>query len=188
MKQMDAALDPMAGCAFHEGYAKQPMGVFAIDPGPVISGWCVLLDGKVIAADVYENERLLKLLENGCAGVLAIEMIASYGMPVGREVFETCVWIGRFFQAWKGSPVELVYRKDVKMHLCGSMKAKDANIRQALIDLFPATGGGKIPQIGTKAKPGPLCGVSTHVWPALAVAVTVAGKQKSHGDCTVLGE
>jgi hypothetical protein len=104
-------------------------------------------------------------------------MIASYGMPVGREVFETCVWIGRFMEQW-GAPdrVNLVYRKDVKMHLCGSPRAKDANIRQALIDLFEPTGGGKTPQIGTKAKPGPLYGVSTHAWPALGVAVTVQAR------------
>lgn len=139
-----------------------------------------MLDGALLASDVWENSRLLKFIAGGCADALAIEMIASYGMPVGKEVFETCVWIGRFIQSWGDStPVKLVYRKDVKMRLCGSMKAKDANIRQALIDLFPATGGGKTPQIGTKSKPGPLYGVSTHIWPALAVAVTVAAKQET---------
>jgi hypothetical protein len=100
-------------------------------------------------------------------------MIASYGMAVGREVFETCVWIGRFTQAWHApAAVELVYRQDVKLHLCGNPRARDANIRQALLDLFPRAGGGKTPQIGTKAKPGPLYGVSSHAWPALAVAIT----------------
>ena len=151
------------------------MTVFAIDPGPGQSGWCLFEGGRVTNSGCEPNEKLLAWLEDSelHGHRLAIEMIASYGMPVGREVFETCVWIGRFIQAWKGqSTPELVYRKDVKLHLCGSPRAKDANVRQALIDLFPATGGGKVPQIGTKAQPGPLYGVSTHAWPALGVAMT----------------
>ena len=79
------------------------------------------------------------------ADFLALEMIASYGMAVGKEVFETCVWIGRFQQKWRWpAEVRFVYRQDVKLHLCGSPRAKDANIRQALLDMFPSTGGGKI--------------------------------------------
>jgi hypothetical protein len=110
---------------------------------------------------------------------VAIEMIASYGMPVGREVFETCVWIGRFQQALESpGTAELVYRKDVKLHLCGSPRAKDGNVRQALIDLFPATGGGKTPQIGTKKQPGPLYGMSSHAWAALGVAITAKAKHE----------
>ena len=108
--------------------------------------------------------------------ILAIEMIASYGMPVGREVFETCVWIGRMVQvSHDPDNVVLVYRQAVKLHLCGTPRAKDSNIRQALLDLYPRTGGGKTPQIGTKALPGPLYGVTSHAWPALGVAITVAG-------------
>lgn len=49
------------------------------------------------------------------------------------------------------------------------------DVRKALLDLFPRTGGGATPQVGTKAKPGPLYGISTHAWAALGVAVTVAG-------------
>jgi len=104
----------------------------------------------------------------GDIDTLAIEMIASYGMAVGREVFETCVWIGRFQQVWRSpESVRLVYRRDVKLHLCGNPRAKDPNIRQALIDLLgPA---------GTKKQPGPTYGVKSHAWAALGVAVTVAG-------------
>jgi hypothetical protein len=102
---------------------------------------------------------------------MAIEMIQGQGMPVGREVFETCLWIGRFIQAYPGSDNDytLLYRGTIKDVLCGSRKAKDSNIRQALLDRYPRTGGGKTPQIGTKQKPGPLFGMSTHAWPALAV-------------------
>jgi hypothetical protein len=59
-------------------------------------------------------------------------------------------------------------RATVKAHLCRSAKAKDSNVRQALIDLF----GGKENAIGTKKTPGPLYGISGDVWAALAVAVT----------------
>lgn len=151
--------------------------IFAIDPGTDISGWC-LFDGKrVHDSGVADNHDVLRWVQESYAGVLAIEMVASYGMPVGRETFETVRWIGRFQQAWTlPESVELVYRKDVKLHLCRSLKAKDANIRQALLDRFPRAGGGKTPQVGTKAKPGPLYGVSSHAWSALAVAVTVADK------------
>jgi hypothetical protein len=149
------------------------MMILAIDPGTTESGWVLFDCERVHSSGVEPNPLMLKRIQHWTAARLAIEMIASYGMPVGREVFETCVWIGRFVQAWHDpEAVTLVYRKDVKLHLCGSPRAKDPNVRQALIDLFPGTGGGKTPQIGTKGQPGPLYGVSSHAWPALGVAIT----------------
>lgn len=139
--------------------------ILAIDPGTTESGWVYFFGGKVIGAGVMMNDELLKMVAESAADVLAIEMIASYGMAVGKEVFETCVWVGRFQQAWRSpKSVRLVYRKDVKLHLCGSPRAKDANIRQALID--------KLGPPGRKAAPGPTYGVSSHAWAALGVAVT----------------
>jgi len=149
------------------------MKILAIDPGNKQSGWCLFDGERVHDSGVLDNDEMLGRVMLHRDKTLAIEMIASYGMAVGCEVFETCVWVGRFLQA-HGRDVRLVYRKDVKMHLCHSMRAKDGNIRQAIIDLFPATGGGKVPQIGTKAKPGPLYGVSSHAWPALGVAITIS--------------
>lgn len=149
--------------------------VLGIDPGPTQTGWCVYLPDahRVLSCGVEENAVVLERLQTVSYSRVAMEMIASYGMPVGREVFETCVWIGRFMQALaQPESVDLVYRKDVKMHLCGTTKAKDGNVRQAILDLFPRTGGGATPQVGTKAQPGPLYGVSTHAWPALGVAIT----------------
>lgn len=145
----------------------------AIDPGTTESGWCVYTPGHVLASGVCSNEEMLSKISFDAKHLapehcfLTIEMIASYGMAVGREVFETCVWIGRFQQAWHTpEAVKLVYRKDVKLHLCGSPRAKDANIRVALIDLIG-------PQ-GTKKQPGPTYGVKSHAWAALGVAVTAA--------------
>lgn len=153
------------------------MKILAIDPGTTQSGWCLLEDGIPVAFGVLPNACMMVEISNIDADIMAVEMIASYGMAVGREVFDTCVWIGRFQQAWRDpGAVVLVYRKDVKMHLCGTTKAKDSNIRQALLDSYPSTGGGATPQVGTKSQPGPLYGVSSHVWPALGVAVTVASR------------
>lgn len=149
--------------------------ILAVDPGTTESGWCYFDGDKVLSSGVDDNSVLLHswVRHSDPDDILAIEMIASYGMAVGKEVFETVRWIGRFQQAWHSpDDVRLIYRRDVKLHLCGTAQAKDPNIRQALIDMFPATGGGKTPQIGVKAKPGPLFGVSSHAWSALAVAVT----------------
>ena len=149
------------------------MIILAIDPGPTESAW--LTYGDTLHFEKTDNEILLEKLKvwSGCLTPvhLAIEMVASYGMPVGEEVFETVFWTGRFVQAW-GRDWSKVYRKDVKMYLCNSMRAKDSNIRQAILDKFPSTGGGKTPQVGTKAKPGPLYGIKADIWSALAVAMT----------------
>lgn len=152
-----------------------PLTILALDPGTDQTGWAFTDGEDVFASGVNPNADIFGVMRRTAPQILAIEMIASYGMPVGREVFETCVWIGRYVQAWHSpEDVQLVYRKDVKLHLCGTNKAKDGNVRQAILDLFPRTGGGATPQIGTKAKPGPLFGVSTHAWPALGVALLVA--------------
>lgn len=162
------------------------MRVLAIDPGTTESA---AVDyhtesGDIFDAEIMPNEKLVELLGmNRGIDHLAVEMVASYGMPVGETTFETVLWIGRFIEAFRG-PHTKVYRnrkgecESVKMHICKSNKAKDGNIRQALIDRFPRTGGGKTPQIGTKSKPGPLYGFADHKWAALAVAITFAETYK----------
>lgn len=156
------------------------MIILGIDPGPRESA-ALLWDGeRIVSMCILPNEELLQRFQQPesnevlmAADSLAIEMIEGMGMPVGKEVFETCLWIGRFIQAWAGrkwllnyrKPWRLVYRKsDVKMHLCHSVRATDANIKQALID--------KVGEVGKKKTPGPLYGVKQHLWAALAVAVT----------------
>tara|TARA_R100000501_G_C2619188_1_gene112582 strand:- start:185 stop:577 length:393 start_codon:yes stop_codon:yes gene_type:complete len=98
------------------------------------------------------------------------EDIESFGMPVGRSVFTTCKWMGQFELQWKMSLKHWTYitRSEVKIELCGSMKAKDSNIRQAIIDKYGET---KKKAIGTKKAKGPLYGIKSHVWSALALAI-----------------
>jgi hypothetical protein len=68
--------------------------ILALDPGTTQTGWVVYDGDQVVGSGVEPNAAMLEQVR------CAIEMIASYGMAVGREVFETCVWIGRFQQAW----------------------------------------------------------------------------------------
>lgn len=157
--------------------------IIAVDPGTDASAYVVFetsekqrpshFPGYIVDKGILDNDEMLdKLLEYDCK--LYIEMIASYGMPVGKHVFETCVWIGRFIECHNG-PWEYVYRKDVKMHLCNSNKAKDANIRQAILDQY---GGTREKAIGTKNHQGPLYGVSKDIWAALGVALTATYEEK----------
>ena len=165
--------------------------VLAIDPGTRESAW-VLYDGvRIVAHSIEPNEALLERLRDrvgpfpGCGPLLnarvsavVFESVESFGMAVGREVFETVWWTGRLFEACLPGPwfaVRLT-RRDVKLHLCGTSKAKDANIRAALIDRF---GGSKAAAIGVKAAPGPLYGIKSHIWAALAIAVTWADRDAS---------
>lgn len=153
--------------------------IFAIDPGCTHSGYVVVRhDGgeitQVIDKGKVENERIFCVLNQYFGYDLAVEMVACYGMPVGAEVFDTCVWIGRFIQAAGMSQcaksINLVYRKEEKLNLCGTPAAKDSNIAQALIDRYAygQPNRGK----GTKKEPGFFHGFSADMWQAMAVAVT----------------
>jgi len=147
--------------------------VLAIDPGTTDSAFVVTDGSKLFDFGKIPNEELLWKIHDGYFGELPayIEMIASYGMPVGAEVFSTCVWIGKFIQAfYPACNPRLIYRKDVKAVLCGAHpKANDATVRQALIDRF---GPGKEKAVGLKRTPGPLYGVTGDVWAALGIAIT----------------
>ena len=158
------------------------MKVIAIDPGTTQSAW-VIMDSETLKpsyAGILDNEDLLyKLYRIDLADCRsAIEMVASYGMPVGKEVFETCVWIGRFYEVLDircshvppyMSP-ELIYRREEKLHICESPKANDATIRHALIDRF-AEHDFKFGR-GTKKNPDWFYGFKQDMWAAYAVGLT----------------
>jgi hypothetical protein len=149
--------------------------IVAIDPGTTRSAW-LAFDGRVRGYGLEGNDELLARLTiagltgSGLEGVsvVVIEQIESYGMAVGAEIFDTVFWSGRFYQGLReGIARTRLGRRAVKIHLCNSPRANDANVRQAVLDRF----GGSSAR-GTKAAPGPLYGVKADVWAALALAVT----------------
>lgn len=158
------------------------MRLLAIDPGNALSAY-VLYDSvavEVIAKGKIGNDYLLSALNDDAgelgetlatAEVLVVEMAESFGAKVWSQVFETVFWTGRFVQAW-GRDFGRVVRREVKMCITGSGRAKDGQIRQCLIERW----GGPDVAIGTKARPGPLKGVTADMWQALALAVTYAAR------------
>ena len=142
--------------------------VLAIDPGSSQSAWLRYDGARPQGFGITANDILVRALRTGgLPDVVVIEKVESYGMAVGAEVFDTVLWSGRFAEVAHRVPVVMLPRRAVKLALCGDSRAKDANIRQALIDRF----GGPA-AVGRKASPGPLYGISRDVWSALAIAVT----------------
>ena len=145
--------------------------ILAIDPGTSRSAWIALElpSRRPLDFGIDPNEELLERLRRDGSAFdrVVIEKVESFGMAVGAEVFETVFWSGRFAEAVDPTPVERIGRKAVKVALCGDPRAKDPNIRQALIARY----GGKGTAVGRKASPGPLHGVRKDVWAALAVGV-----------------
>jgi len=149
--------------------------LLAIDPGNIESAYVAIdSDYRPQRFAKVANELLVEQLyfDLPMSVPVAIEMVAHYGtgMPAGKTVFDTCVWIGRFLEAVRGGDrCDLVLRASIKTHHCGNPKAKDGNIIQALIDRFAPdqTNYGK----GTKAEPGWFHGFRRDVWQAYALAV-----------------
>lgn len=152
--------------------------IVAIDPGPMTCGW-VIYEGienqwtiTEAASDLGLDDVLHRLERESDQTVVVVEMVESYGMAVGREVFETCIVAGQILGVCLGRrSAHRMARKVVKHHLCHSLRATEAEIRQALIDRF---GPGRDLAIGTKKSPGPLYPVKGHAWAALALAVAYA--------------
>jgi hypothetical protein len=150
----------------------EAMLICGIDPGTKESAYVVFDSERetITAKGILPNRDFLIFLRYPKPydfDHLCCEMIAAMGMPVGKEVFETCLLIGRIQELWTRENLDrtfhLIYRREVKIHFCGSMKAKDGNIRQALIDRFGLP--------GTKKNPGKTFGISADLWQALAIAV-----------------
>lgn len=148
------------------------MRILAIDPGCDKSAYVIWdTDNQVILhkGKVANDELLHVLTSPSLYDTVVIEMIASYGMAVGKEVFETCIWIGKYTQVaqYEGAEVRRVLRQPIKLHHCNSNKANDSNVRAALIDKYGSP--------GTKKSPNPVYNdhtvkMAADIWAAFALA------------------
>jgi hypothetical protein len=146
--------------------------ILAIDPGPKDSAFCYWDGERVLEAGIANNEGILVILGAARTETVVCEHLQCFGMAVGATVFETAYWIGHFRCKCSecGLSFARVMRGEVKMHHCGSMRAKDSNIRQALIDRFGVP--------GTKKNPGVTYGLRKDIWSAFAIATMVFDKSK----------
>lgn len=149
------------------------MIIHGIDPGSEKSALVTIqtepfeiINKKIASNDdiLYELGKLrhMRFFTKANETVLAVEFMQSYGMPVGRSVFLTAMWSGRFVEAW-GGEYALHLRTKIKTCIAGRAQAKDSDVSRGLKMRFG--------EVGTKKNPGPLYGIKTHLWAALAVAV-----------------
>lgn len=150
--------------------------ILAIDVGTTESGYAIMRfnkdDIKLLSFGKIANDALMQIIKNDDYDQLVYEQFQSFGMAVGESTIESILWNGRLIQAAmdRGISVDRIYRKEEKLCLCNTLRAKDANIRQALIDRYAKTDkkNGK----GTKKEPDVFFGVKKDVWSAIAVGVT----------------
>lgn len=117
--------------------------ILGIDPGSEETAYALMgEDYQVIEADKQSNDRFLDdtlpdLIDREATTVV-IEGIQSYGMAVGRSVFDTCYIIGEARRIAKLKQVEcFIYpRPEYARAIIGGMKVKDSLIRQALMTRF----------------------------------------------------
>jgi len=86
------------------------MLILSIDPGTKQSAYSVIReDYSIVRAAKSPNEDVLNLVHQGDYDVLVVECMEprfhapgagkSMGLRIGDEVYETCIWIGRFMEA-----------------------------------------------------------------------------------------
>jgi hypothetical protein len=157
--------------------------IIGIDPGNKETAMCVFDGAKIVYCEKIDNKQFFQYLSHEYAQSIIrnggyespsiyIEDIQSMGMAVGQEVFDTAKMIGRIQQTLENGDIKysMVKRTEIKLHHCNTTRAKDTNIRQALIDRF----GDK----GTKKEPGFFFGIAgSDQWSSCAIAIYGHDKQ-----------
>jgi hypothetical protein len=124
--------------------------------------------GMTVGKTVFDTCMLVgRLLERGyLAGRLNEETLIAEDEDIfGEPIYDEWIVGGDYYK-----DIKLIYRRQEKMNLCGTMCSKDKDIRQALIDRFArgVPNGGK----GSKAEQGWFYGFRADIWSAYAVATT----------------
>lgn len=168
--------------------SNRPTAVLGIDPGPTHSAFSAIRPGeppsKALKGCGYlENEKLLPVIRQWSSfhgvsdAVLAIETYQNYNLRVGKDVFESIFWTGRFYEVWMNAhsdptpPLRLT-NPQIRGLLCHSSSATQSAVSEVLYGLF---GPGRKNAIGTKKEPGPMSlytpDPKNHLKDSLAVAV-----------------
>ena len=141
--------------------------ILGIDPGPLSCGWAIYSNGKVVNSGGMSMDAVIVMMDSFPGFGVAIERVQAQS-KVGNEIMWTCEVSSHLYQAAldRGHEVHWIYRREVLAALNASGKGTmDSLVRARLME---AHGGATAK--GTKKAPGPLYGVSTHAWAALAVA------------------
>lgn len=162
------------------------MKILAIDPGTTETAYVLTKEDLTpLEFGKIDNKLMLhtivKLVQDDPNTEVAIEMIASYGQPVGNETFETCRWIGRFEECARinGTVPHFIYRREEKKALLkGKMCGTDKNIRDALIQKFAKFD--MVKGKGTAKEKDFFYGFHADIWQAFAVAYTFCNKTKGY--------
>ena len=155
------------------------MRILGIDPGSEKSAVVIWdTDSETVELhSIIENERVLVGLRmhQFRPDEIGIEIPRGFGGKAGNEIYDTCIWSGRFDEAAKahGYSSVLLGRKEIVTHLCDSSRAGDKDVREAIMYRF----GGKVKAIGCKKDPGPLFGIKADEWSALAVCLFLADRE-----------
>lgn len=165
------------------------MRILGIDPGPEY--------GAVIVHECARGNRTVEWVEGKCVldlgrvidradsvgapfDALVIESIAPAGLPLGHDLLKAIRLEERmvFAAEMRHLEVHRIKRREVKLHLLGKAAGTDAQVNAALRAAWCARLDCDEKQLrGTKKSPGPLYGVTSHAWPALACVETFLDRQ-----------
>ena len=136
--------------------------ILAFDPGSKQTAYCLFENGRILDKGIELNDLVKsRVITAHNFDLFAIEFI-NYGMNVGREIFETVYWCGRWAEhvdAILKKPVKRIARQKIKTLLTGKPTCNDSIVRAALMQKYGGTKKGES-----------LHGVTRDMWSALAVA------------------